>query len=105
LKENVIIGKLIPAGTGMPRYREIEPDAPDYEPLPFYSSDADLADWLRDTSSGGDGEGGGAGGPGGGAGAGAALRGEPGAEDGGRERRRATRGRRDGRVTSSRFAS
>jgi DNA-directed RNA polymerase subunit beta' len=58
LKENVIIGKLIPAGTGMPRYREIEPNAPDYEPLPFYSSDADLADWLRDTSStGGDGEG------------------------------------------------
>ena len=57
LKENVIIGKLIPAGTGMPRYREIETDAPDYEPLPFYSSDADLADWLRDTSSpGGDGE-------------------------------------------------
>jgi DNA-directed RNA polymerase subunit beta' len=58
LKENVIIGKLIPAGTGMPRYREIEAHAPDYEPLPFYSSDADLADWLRDTSSaGGDGEG------------------------------------------------
>ena len=56
LKENVIIGKLIPAGTGMPRYREIEPNAPDYEPLPFYSSDADLADWLRDTSSGGPGE-------------------------------------------------
>jgi DNA-directed RNA polymerase subunit beta' len=51
LKENVIIGKLIPAGTGMPRYREIEPNAPDYEPLPFYSSDADLADWLRDTSA------------------------------------------------------
>ena len=24
LKENVIIGKLIPAGTGMPRYRDIE---------------------------------------------------------------------------------
>ncbi|MDQ6855414.1 MAG: DNA-directed RNA polymerase subunit beta' [Actinomycetota bacterium] len=58
LKENVIIGKLIPAGTGMDRYREIEPHAPDYEPLPFYSSDADLADWLRDTSSpAGDGEG------------------------------------------------
>jgi DNA-directed RNA polymerase subunit beta' len=58
LKENVIIGKLIPAGTGMGRYREIEPHAPDYEPLPFYSSDADLADWLRDTSSpAGDGEG------------------------------------------------
>jgi hypothetical protein len=42
----------------MDRYREIEPHAPDYEPLPFYSSDADLADWLRDTSSpAGDGEG------------------------------------------------
>ncbi|EAG2275011.1 DNA-directed RNA polymerase subunit beta', partial [Listeria monocytogenes] len=25
LKENVIIGKIIPAGTGMPRYREMEP--------------------------------------------------------------------------------
>jgi hypothetical protein len=42
----------------MGRYREIEPLAPDYEPLPFYSSDADLADWLRDTSApAGDGEG------------------------------------------------
>ena len=47
----MIIGKLIPAGTGMERYRDIQTDAPDYEPLPFYSSDADLADWLRDTSS------------------------------------------------------
>ena len=54
LKENVIIGKLIPAGTGMPRYRDIRTVAPDYEPLPFYSSDddGDLADWLRDTSNG-----------------------------------------------------
>jgi DNA-directed RNA polymerase subunit beta' len=56
LKENVIIGKLIPAGTGMPRYRDIATNAPDYEPLPFYSSDADaegdldLAAWLADTS-------------------------------------------------------
>ncbi len=50
LKENVIIGKLIPAGTGMPRYRDVETMAPDYEPLAFYSSDHgddDLADWLR----------------------------------------------------------
>jgi len=39
LKENIIIGKLIPAGTGMPRYQEIEPFAPDYQPLDFYSSD------------------------------------------------------------------
>ena len=28
LKENVIIGKLIPAGTGMARYRSIEVDTP-----------------------------------------------------------------------------
>lgn len=27
LKENVIIGKIIPAGTGMVRYRNIEPQA------------------------------------------------------------------------------
>jgi hypothetical protein len=68
LKENVIIGKLIPAGTGMKRYRDIATNAPDYEPLPFYSSDTDadldLAEWLRDTtttpstySAGGDDEG------------------------------------------------
>ncbi|HHT64587.1 MAG: DNA-directed RNA polymerase subunit beta' [Caldicoprobacterales bacterium] len=31
LKENVIIGKLIPAGTGMNRYREIEIEAPELE--------------------------------------------------------------------------
>jgi DNA-directed RNA polymerase subunit beta' len=55
LKENVIIGKLIPAGTGMPLYREIRTHAPDYEPLPFYTSEAeeemDLATWLREASS------------------------------------------------------
>ncbi|KLR60656.1 DNA-directed RNA polymerase, beta' subunit, predominant form [Actinobacteria bacterium IMCC26207] len=39
LKENIIIGKLIPAGTGMHRYQEIEPFAPGYQPLEFYSSD------------------------------------------------------------------
>ena len=58
LKENVIIGKLIPAGTGMPQYRDIVTVAPDYEPLPFFSSDhtdddVDIAAWLRDTSAGG----------------------------------------------------
>jgi hypothetical protein len=31
LKENVIIGKLIPAGTGMPRYRDVGTEAPDYD--------------------------------------------------------------------------
>ncbi|HVM39228.1 MAG TPA: DNA-directed RNA polymerase subunit beta' [Acidimicrobiia bacterium] len=50
LKENVIIGKLIPAGTGMPRYNEIKVHAPDAEPLPFQTeaeSEEDLAEWLR----------------------------------------------------------
>jgi hypothetical protein len=43
----------------MERYRDIATNAPDYEPLPFYSSDAeldgelDLAAWLADTSAGG----------------------------------------------------
>src|SRR5204863_5587095 len=47
LKENIIIGKLIPAGTGMLRYRGLEIQAPEYEPLPFYSSDVqDPAAWL-----------------------------------------------------------
>jgi DNA-directed RNA polymerase subunit beta' len=48
LKENIIIGKLIPAGTGMTRYRNLDIQAPDYEPLSYYSSDTDqdLAAWL-----------------------------------------------------------
>ena len=52
LKENVIIGKLIPAGTGMPVYREIDTLAPDYKPLPFYSSELDaeeMAQYLLET--------------------------------------------------------
>ena len=44
LKENIIIGKLIPAGTGMHQYRDIETVAPDYQPMAFYSSDGDLLD-------------------------------------------------------------
>jgi DNA-directed RNA polymerase subunit beta' len=50
LKENVIIGKLIPAGTGMPRYRDVGTSAPDYQPMEYYSSDEDaleLAERLR----------------------------------------------------------
>ena len=39
LKENIIIGKLIPAGTGMQVYRNFGIEAPDYEPMAFYSSD------------------------------------------------------------------
>ncbi len=51
----MIIGKLIPAGTGMPMYRDIKTEAPEYEPLPFYTSEAeeemDLATWLREAST------------------------------------------------------
>ena len=54
LKENIIIGKLIPAGTGMPEYRHIRTEAPEYEPAAYYSSDDeedhDLAGWLADRS-------------------------------------------------------
>ncbi|MDP8937259.1 MAG: DNA-directed RNA polymerase subunit beta', partial [Actinomycetota bacterium] len=61
LKENIIIGKLIPAGTGMTRYRDLDIQAPDYEPLQYYSSDTDqdLAAWLANigTGDGGGGDG------------------------------------------------
>ena len=61
LKENIIIGKLIPAGTGMERYRNLDIQAPDYEPLSYYSSDTDqdLAAWLANigTPQGGNGDG------------------------------------------------
>ena len=51
LKENIIIGKRIPAGTGMPRYREFDVEAPDYQPMEFYSSDTeDPAEWLASIS-------------------------------------------------------
>jgi DNA-directed RNA polymerase subunit beta' len=51
LKENIIIGKLIPAGTGMPRYREFDVTAPEYQPMAFYSTDeADPAEWLASIS-------------------------------------------------------
>ncbi|MGD9795743.1 MAG: DNA-directed RNA polymerase subunit beta', partial [Acidimicrobiia bacterium] len=47
LKENIIIGKLIPAGTGMERYRDFDVTAPDYQPMAFYSTEsADPAEWL-----------------------------------------------------------
>jgi DNA-directed RNA polymerase subunit beta' len=51
LKENIIIGKLIPAGTGMERYREFDVAAPEYQPMAFYSSEeADPAEWLASIS-------------------------------------------------------
>ncbi len=55
LKENIIIGKLIPAGTGMMRYRDIAVDAPDYQPMAGWSSDLeaaeDLSVWLARRST------------------------------------------------------
>ncbi len=51
LKENIIIGKLIPAGTGMARYRETyRTHAPDHTPMDYYSSGDDLADLLAQRS-------------------------------------------------------
>jgi DNA-directed RNA polymerase subunit beta' len=48
LKENIIIGKLIPAGSGMMRYRDFDIEAPEYKPMAYFSSDADEdpAAWL-----------------------------------------------------------
>ncbi|WP_419842624.1 DNA-directed RNA polymerase subunit beta' [Candidatus Poriferisodalis sp.] len=55
LKENIIIGKLIPAGTGQELYRNIETIAPDYEPMEFWSSEDDEEDpavWLAALGNG-----------------------------------------------------
>ena len=52
LKENVIIGKLIPAGTGMKRYRSVKLDT-DMEELNFFDEDEDTDDYeeLEDVNS------------------------------------------------------
>ena len=52
LKENIIIGKLIPAGSGLAPYREISVETPEAQRMSFWSSDLaepaeDLAGWLR----------------------------------------------------------
>jgi DNA-directed RNA polymerase subunit beta' len=58
LKENIIIGKLIPAGSGMQHYRSIRLEMPDAEAMPFWavgggeSDTEDLANWLRDMGEG-----------------------------------------------------
>ncbi|MGA0263786.1 MAG: DNA-directed RNA polymerase subunit beta' [Ilumatobacteraceae bacterium] len=56
LKENIIIGKLIPAGTGMMRYRDFGIDAPDYIPMETYHSgyDDDLPAALAERLDSGD---------------------------------------------------
>jgi DNA-directed RNA polymerase subunit beta' len=54
LKENIIIGKLIPAGTGLMRHRELETSAPEYEPMEFFSSEGEeveTAQWLASVST------------------------------------------------------
>jgi DNA-directed RNA polymerase subunit beta' len=55
LKENIIIGKLIPAGSGMEDYRTIRLDMPDAEPIVAYGQeDDDLAAWLLEGFEGTD---------------------------------------------------
>ncbi|MBO59279.1 MAG: DNA-directed RNA polymerase subunit beta' [Acidimicrobiaceae bacterium] len=57
LKENIIIGKLIPAGTGRQEYRRVGTHAPEYKPMDFYSSadeEQDLAEWLATQADSGD---------------------------------------------------
>ena len=57
LKENIIIGKLVPAGTGMEEYRRVATHAPDYRPMDFYSSadeEQDLAEWLAGQAGSGE---------------------------------------------------
>ncbi len=51
LKENIIIGKLIPAGTGMQRYKDIQAWAPGYE-VPAEGAPADGADYLASLPAG-----------------------------------------------------
>lgn len=59
LKENVIIGKLIPAGTGMPRYRNTEVVTSDGQPVPMgpfaliASDQSEFPEALEDESLGG----------------------------------------------------
>lgn len=51
LKENVIIGKLIPAGTGMPRYRDIEIDyGPNAEFMESWDNDEEEFDYEEDVT-------------------------------------------------------
>jgi DNA-directed RNA polymerase subunit beta' len=84
LKENIIIGKLIPAGTGMMRYRDLNMDAPEAERMTFWTSEADaatedLAAWLASIGSE---SGGGWGSTEGGNGSGDALGSSTGSADG-----------------------
>ncbi len=56
LKENIIIGKLIPAGTGMRSYRDVAVTAPGYQPMDYWSSESgqSAAEYLAGRSAGDD---------------------------------------------------
>ena len=53
LKENIIIGKLIPAGTGMTTYRDVAVDAPNFEPMAYWTEDEGQRpeEWLAEAST------------------------------------------------------
>jgi DNA-directed RNA polymerase subunit beta' len=53
LKENVIIGKIIPAGTGMAKYREMEPKTVGEKPESVYSISDIEAQMKRQSASDG----------------------------------------------------
>ena len=47
----IVRNGMIVDGTGMPRYREFDVTAPEYQPMAFYSTDeADPAEWLASIS-------------------------------------------------------
>ena len=53
LKENVIIGKIIPAGTGLPIYRDMEPEADVKKPKSVYSI-ADIEKKMKEADQAGE---------------------------------------------------
>jgi DNA-directed RNA polymerase subunit beta' len=52
LKENIIIGHLIPAGTGMNRYQEVEIEGAPVPPAPELPPEPTLAEILASDSDG-----------------------------------------------------
>ena len=49
LKENVIIGQLIPAGTGVEKYRSVQIE-PDEEPIPEVNSEPSVIDIFQENA-------------------------------------------------------
>ncbi|MBO9706170.1 MAG: hypothetical protein J7474_11780, partial [Arthrobacter sp.] len=48
LKENVIIGKLIPAGTGLPRYTDVSVEPTEEAKASIFSAQASFSDFSYD---------------------------------------------------------